>query len=169
MVRPHLEYANSVWCPYKQVDIKELKKIQKRATKLVINLKKIPYKDRLMHLKLPTLKYRRLRGDMIEVFKIMHNIYDPQVSPELRYYPKSNTRGNKYKLLNHTFHYDTRKYSFAARIVNIWNSLPNFVVDVDTVCLFKTRLDKFWMHQDVMYDFVADLTGIGDRSVREIS
>ena len=41
--------------------------------------------------------------------------------------------------------------------------------DVDTVCLFKTRLDKFWMHQDVMYDFAADLTGIGDRSVREIS
>ena len=71
--------------------------------------------------------------------------------------------------LNHTFHYDTRKYSFSARIVNIGNSLPNFVVDVDTVCLFKTRLDKFWMHQDVMYDFAADLTGIGDRSVREIS
>jgi len=29
--------------------------------------------------------------------------------------------------------------------------------------------DNFWMHQDVMYDFAADLTGIGDRSVREIS
>jgi len=80
-----------------------------------------------MHLKLPTLKYRRLRGHMIEVFKITHNIYDPEVSPKLRYYPKSNTRGNKYKLLNHTFHYDTRKYSFSARIVNIWNSLPNLV------------------------------------------
>ena len=50
-----------------------------------------------------------------------------------------------------------------------FNSLPNFVVDVDTVCLLKTRLDKFWMHQDVMYDFAADLTGIGDRSVRETS
>jgi len=48
---------------------------------------------------------------MIEVFKITHNLYDPEVSPELRYYPKSNTRGNKYKLLNNTFHYDTRKYS----------------------------------------------------------
>ena len=47
--------------------------------------------------------------------------------------------------------------------------VANFVVDVDTVCLFKTRLDKFWMHQDVMYDFAVDLTGIGDRSVREIS
>jgi len=44
--------------------------------------------------------------------------------------------------------------------------LPNSVVDVDTVCLFKARLDKFWMHQDV---FTADLTGIGDRSVRESS
>jgi len=54
-----------------------------------------------MHLKLPTLKYRRLHGDMIEVFKITHNLYDPEVSPELRYYPKSNTGGNKYKLLNH--------------------------------------------------------------------
>ena len=42
---------------------KNLKKIQKRATKLVINLKKMPYKDRPMHLNLPTLKYRRLRGD----------------------------------------------------------------------------------------------------------
>ena len=48
-----------------------------------------------------------------------------------------------------------------------WNSLSNFVVDVDTVCLFKAHLDKFWMHQDVLYDFTADLTGIGDRSVHE--
>jgi len=51
--------------------------------------------------------------------KITHNLYDPEVSPELRYYPKSNTTGNKYKLLNHTFHYDTRKYSFTARIVMV--------------------------------------------------
>jgi len=58
MIRPHVEYANSVWCPFKQGDIKELEKIQKRATKLVINFKNIPYKDRLMHLNLPTLKYR---------------------------------------------------------------------------------------------------------------
>jgi len=47
--------------------------------------------------------------------------------------------------------------------------LPNSIVDVDTVCLFKARLDKFWMHQDVIYDSAADLTGIGDRSVCEIS
>jgi len=122
-----------------------------------------------MHLNLPTLKYRRLRGGMIEVFKITYNIYDSEVSPNLRNYPKSNNRGNKYKLLHHTFHYALHKYSFSARIVNIWNSLPNTVVDVDIVCLFKARLDKFWMHQVVKYNFTADQTGIGDRSVHDIS
>jgi len=52
--------------------------------------------------------------------------------------------------------------------VNIWNSLPNYVVEANTVNLFKARLDRFWANQDVKYDFTADLTGIGDRSVLEI-
>ena len=55
MVRPYLEYANSVWCPHKLGDKKETEKVQKRATKLVINLKKISYTNRLQRLKLPTL------------------------------------------------------------------------------------------------------------------
>jgi len=121
------------------------------------------------HLNLPTLKYRQLCGDMTEIFKMTHNIYDAEVSPNLRYYPKSNTRDYKYKLLNYTFHYDLRKYSFSAHIVIIWNSLPNTVLDENTVCLFKARLDKFWMHQVDKYNYAADLTGIGDRSVHDIS
>ena len=56
----------------------------------------------------------------------------------------------------------------STRIVNIWNSLPNHVVDVTTVNLFKARLDRFWVNQEVLYDFTADLTGIGDTSVYEI-
>jgi len=46
--------------------------------------------------------------------------------------------------------------------VNIWNNLPNSVVDIHTVDLFKARLDKSWLHQAVKYDFMADLTGIGN-------
>ena len=43
-----------------------------------------------------------------------------------------------------------------AHIVNLWNSLSNSVVDVDTFSIFKARLDTFWMHQeDVKYDFTA--------------
>jgi len=50
-------------------------------------------------------------------------------------------------------HYDLRKFSFTNRIVNIWNSLPNAVVDVDSVDLFKSRLNNFWMFQEVKYDY----------------
>ena len=94
-------------------DIKEIEKVQKRATKLIIKLKKNkPYRERLFHLNLPTLKYRRLRGDMIEVFKITHNIYDEAVSPDLSFYARASTRGNNYKLVNHSFHYDLCKHFF---------------------------------------------------------
>jgi len=50
---------------------------------------------------------------------------------------------------------------------NIWNSLPNHVVDVNTVNLFKARLDKFCANQDVKYNFTADLIKIRDRSEYE--
>jgi len=69
---------------------------------------------------------------MIEVFKLTHNIYDPDVSLKLEYNLGCSTRGNKYKLLNCTFCHDLRKYYFSARNINIWNSLPNCVVDVST-------------------------------------
>ena len=67
MIRSHLEYANSVWNPHRLGLIKDLEKVQMHATKLVISIKGITYKDRLKRLKLPTLKYIRIRGDMIEV------------------------------------------------------------------------------------------------------
>jgi len=67
---------------------------------------------------------------MIEVFKITHDFYDPDVSLNLASF--GHCRGNKYKLINHRFHYDLRKHYFSARIVNIWNSLPNHVVDVNS-------------------------------------
>jgi len=56
-------------------------------------------------------------------------------------------------------HYDLRKFSFTNRIVNIWNSLPNAVVNVDSVDLFKSKLDNFLMLQDVKYDYTVNLAG----------
>jgi len=58
----------------------------------------------------------------------------------------------------------TYKSFFSARTVNIWNSLPNSVVDACTVNAFKACLDKFWQHQLVKFDLTANLTGTGNRS-----
>ena len=54
--------------------------------------------------------------------------------------------------------------TFKVFCINIWNSLPNSVVDASTVNAFKARLDKFWSHQAVKFDFTAILTGTGNRS-----
>jgi len=66
-----------------------------------------------------------------------------------------------YKLQKFMRHYNIRKYSFCARVVNIWNSSPNEVVEAATVNAFKYRLDKHWSNQEVLFDFNADLTGTG--------
>jgi len=68
LVSSHLEYANSVWNPHRLGLIKDLEKVQMSATKLVISIKNLTYKDRLKMLKFRTLKYRHIRGDMIEVY-----------------------------------------------------------------------------------------------------
>ena len=83
MVRSHFEYAGALWNPNRKGDIKRLEKVQMRATKLVNNVKHLSYENRLKELKLPTLKYRRLRGDMIEVYNIIHGKYDKTCSLEL--------------------------------------------------------------------------------------
>jgi len=56
----------------------------KRTTKLIISLKHLPYMERLKQLKLPTLKYWWLRGDMIEVVKLAHNYYDSEREVNLK-------------------------------------------------------------------------------------
>ena len=69
-----------------------------------------------------------MRGDVIEVFKILHKYYDSDVAPKLTLNNASVTRGNSLKLLNQSFHYDLRKFSFPARVFNIWNSLPTVML-----------------------------------------
>jgi len=74
------------------------------------------------------------------------------------------TRGNDLRLKKFCVKYDLRKYSFCVRVVNIWNSLPNWVVYANTTDTFKARLDKFWHNQDIVYYFRAQLQGTGSRS-----
>ena len=90
-VRPQLEYANAAWSPYKVKDITAIENVQRRATKQVPGLRDLSYEERLKQLKLPTLVYRRARGDMIETYKIMCD-YNVEISPVFEM-NMSNTRG----------------------------------------------------------------------------
>ena len=76
-VRPHLEYAQSVWSPHLRKHINMLENVQIWATKLVDGLGTLEYSNRRKSLNLPTLAYRRLRGNLIELYKNFHR-YDKE-------------------------------------------------------------------------------------------
>lgn len=136
-----------------------------RATKLIKSIAHLSYIERLKFFNLPTLKYRRLRGDMIEVYKILTGNYDKDSCLKLTTSHLTFTRGNCYKLENARSRYDIRKYFFTNRVVNTWNSLPDIVVTANTVDCFKDRLDRFWSNQDLYYDWEGSLLGTGNISL----
>ena len=74
LVRPHLEYAVTSWCPYLEKDMNEIEKTQRRATKLIPKLHDLEYSHRLARLKLTDLKTRRARGDLIQMYKLVNEI-----------------------------------------------------------------------------------------------
>jgi len=80
IVRSHLEYSEYVRNPHHQQLIEKIEKVQKMATKLIIAVKPLKYEERLRYLNLPTLKYRRIRGDIIEVYKMFSGRYDAIVT-----------------------------------------------------------------------------------------
>jgi hypothetical protein len=73
-VRPHLEYGNIIWNPRFTADIKKIESVQRRATKTIPSLKEKPYHERLKSLNLYSMEYRRQRGDMIQTYKLLHDI-----------------------------------------------------------------------------------------------
>ena len=126
---------------------------------MVPELKELPYEERLQKLKLPSLAYRRSRGDLIEAFKILTDKYDPECTRGLFTMRESEgTRGNSRKIFKPRIRLDLRKYSFPIRIINNWNSLPEWVVSAGSVESFEARLDKFWEHQDQKYNYKAQIT-----------
>ena len=63
-----------IWHPRHRIDKLQIEKIQKRHTKLILRLKHLTYEEILQAPKLPSLDFRRRRGDMIQVFKIMNGL-----------------------------------------------------------------------------------------------
>ena len=141
LVRPHLEYAVQFWSPSLRKDIERLEKVQARATKLVPSIRHISYERRLTHLNLYSLEKRRLRGQLIETFKILKGI-DNIDYRKLFTLSSNQTRSNGWKLDLKRFNTQQCGEFFTYKIASHWNKLPAEVVDSSNVNQFKTRLDK---------------------------
>ena len=97
LIRPHLEYASVIWNPYQLGNARSIKKIQRRATRIVPQLRDIPYHDRLNALGLPSLLYGRRFLDMVMVYKIIHGLDGAPFDDFFRYHNTS-TRSNGFKI-----------------------------------------------------------------------
>ena len=145
LIRPLLEYGHSVTFPRFEKDKKLLERVQRRATKLIPELKDKEYEERLRILKLPSLQYRRERGDMIECYKYTHNLYKSQ--PPFQLNTGTITRGHAYKIKKVFARLECRKHFFGLRAVNNWNSLPESIVTSQSLDTFKNRLDRHWNYK----------------------
>jgi len=144
-IRPHLEYCIQVWSPYLRKDIECLERVQRRATKLVGHLKKKPYAERLKALQLTTLEKRRLRGDLIETYKIVTNKENIDSAQFFEFTDTGHDlRGHSLKLSQSRNRSRVRRTFFSQRVVVDWNRLPQYVVDAPSTNAFKNRLDKYW-------------------------
>ena len=154
-VRPHLEYAQSVWAPHSQKQIDQLERVQMRATKMVDGMGSLDYQTRLEKLGLPTLLYRRNRGDMIEVYKHL-NIYDPETIPDQHF--KLQNRGSRAhdkKLVWKKPKDGTRglqSNSFYFRTLQNWNDLPRSAAHAKTINEFKNELDDAWREKQFKFN-----------------
>ena len=143
IVIPHLEYCIQAWRPYRKKDIDTLERIQRRATKMIPELRDLSYEERLKECGLTTLETRRLRGDQIEVFKILNGYENIDRNMFFSLKKDSRTRGHEVKLVKDQCRLDIRKHSFAQRTINEWNKLSTDCVTASSVNMFKNKVDTY--------------------------
>ena len=146
LIRPHLEYCAQIWSPVAEHGnwgtILEIESVQRRFTRMIEGLGMDSYSQRLESIHLTTLAERRLRGDLIETFKIVNNIvaYGSSVFRISRsgynlvskQYDSNNSKINK---LYRSF--------LPNRVQTYWNKLPTHVKNSTSVEQFKVHLELY--------------------------
>jgi ribonuclease P/MRP protein subunit RPP40 len=125
-----------------QKDIDLIEGVHRRATKLVVGMTGMSYEERLKFLDMTTLETRRVRGGLIEVFKIMKGLENVN-KEQIFIMDKGCTRGHELKLFKPSCRLDCRKYAFSNRIINMWNSLTSNIIACNTVYSFKHKIDVY--------------------------
>lgn len=154
LVRPILEYASPVWSPHLKKHINLIEQVQRRATRLIPDIRHLSYPERLQHLELPTLKFRRLRADLIQCFKLINgtnHISDENFCkvcpPKTMLQPSRATRSRGHsKKLQLQFATGHRYHFFSNRVTAAWNSLKEDTVSAPSIQNFKSLLARDLAH-----------------------
>ena len=141
LVRPHLEYCSLVWSPYLKKDILSIEKVQRRVTKMIPSISALKYEERLKRTGLISLENRRLRADLLEVFKILKGLV--KVDPATHFSMSDRrSRGHTLKLEKPRARLELRRHFFSNRVIDAWNSLPGYMVEATSTNMFKAALQR---------------------------
>ena len=148
-VRPHLEYAVQAWSPWTLGDMDMLESVQRRAVKAVSNLKTGTYFDRLEEVGLSTLQERRIRGDLLQVYRVLTG--KDSVS-SAAWFTMCQTEGDMVttrqggghlNIVPLDWNTELRRKFWSVRVVNLWNSLPDSIKKAESLNSFKNSLDNW--------------------------
>ena len=155
-VRPTLEYATEVWSPIEIGDIDLIERVQRRFTKRIPSVRHLPYPERLRELDLVSLEERRIKADLIQMFKMSKGMsflkFDDlfeRVSERarLRYPNRVRPQPARNRI---------RKQCFSVRTVHPWNHLDSELSSSTKLSTFRNKLH--------CVDFSSFLCGSGVKS-----
>jgi hypothetical protein len=146
IIRPHLEYCCSVWCPSTIGDINMIEGVQRRFFRSIPEVSDKPYLDRVDSLSTKTLIFRRAEHDLVLVYKMLHNQifvdHNSFVKLDSEGPGSRSTRGHSLKLFKPRVKKACTNKFWSLRIINIWNQLPREVVEASSVRSFKIGLER---------------------------
>lgn len=147
-VRPIVEYNSSIWSPSLKKDILTIESVQRRFTKRLAGMSNLSYHARLKLLKLESLELRRLRADLLLVYKILFG----HVNLSVDAFFKVNTNEKLNSLRRHSYQLvvPTRRPNciagrglFVYRIAKLWNDLPRGTNFSSFTCFINSISDDF--------------------------
>ncbi len=129
-IRPHLEYAIHTSSPILSRDCQALESVQKLAVKFVKGLRHVPYETALQRLQLFSLIRRRIRGDLICMYKIMHGLLDFPCNAVFAAPTRIGLRGHTLKIHQQRCKTRRRQHAFSVRVIPYWNKLSEDIVRI---------------------------------------
>jgi len=136
-----LEYSSAVWSAHRIDLIKRLEDVQRRFTKKLNGLANLSYAKHLEILGLEALLTRRTKSDLVLCYSVVHG--HSCMKPAHFFVLRSTyiTRGRNLKLFKPQCSLNVRKYSFAYRVIDIWNSLSSDTVNANSISVFRHKLE----------------------------
>ena len=139
-----LEFSSIVWSPYTLNNISKIESIQRRFCNSIYSIRSLNYHDQLRSLKLYSLKARRLRYQLIFLFKVVRGFTDLKFEDFFEYAIARDTRSHSHSIVTKHSRNNYRRYFFTVDIINHWNHMFDDEVSADTINRFRNSVNRYF-------------------------